>query len=162
MKSFEEIYQEHNATMIRAASKMVDDSDVVSDIVQEVFIYLHEKLSEGKKILHMRSWLYKATFNKCVDHLRNRKSFVNIESIKNVRIEQETRIGNYEKTILIRALNELEDKEKILVVGYSEGLSYRELADLTGIKFTSIGKTLFRTLFKLKVKLKKKKYEMFE
>jgi len=44
---------------------------------------------------------------------------------------------------------------------YSEGLSYREISDATGIKSSSIGKTLSRTLEKLEKELINQKYELY-
>lgn len=59
------------------------------------------------------------------------------------------------------ALNKLKPHEKILAVLYSEGMSYREMSEISGIKFTSIGKTLSRIIVKLGDELKKMNYEMY-
>ena len=158
MKNFEEIYEEHNVAMIRVARKMVSDTDVVSDIVQEVFIYLHQKLSEGTNILHLRSWLYRATFNKCVDHLRRQHRHVDIEDIRDVENKDNPIAVAELKDAISLAMAHLNPQEKVMVVSYSEGLSYKEIADLTGIKFNSIGKTLSRALKKLEKEMKKETY----
>jgi RNA polymerase sigma-70 factor (ECF subfamily) len=140
---------------------MVNDSDIASDVVQEVFIYLHQKLLDGIEIFHMRSWLYKATFNKCVDHLRKQKKFVGIDLAGDMANEEVATDEADTKTKIVQALEKLSEKEKILVVAYSEGLTYKEMAELTGIKFNSIGKTLARTLKKMECELKKEKYGLF-
>lgn len=158
MKNFEEIYEEHNVAMVRVASKMVCDGDVVSDIVQEVFVYLYGKLEEGAKILHLRSWLYRATFNKCVDHLRKQSRFVDVSALEDLASNETSAANEDVKTAIQMAMNKLTAKEKVLVVAYSEGMSYKELSQLTGIKFNSIGKTLSRTLKKLSEEMKKDEY----
>ena len=53
---------------------MVGDSDDVSDIVQEIFIDFFNKTNNGSLIQHPKSWLYRATINKCIDNQRNRKA----------------------------------------------------------------------------------------
>jgi len=147
--------------MVRVASKLVSDSDVVSDIVQEVFVYLQGKIEEGANILHLRSWLYRATFNKCVDHLRRQKRFVDVTELKDVP-ESENAIANEDvKSAIQQALSSLPTKERVLLVAYSEGMSYRELAELTGITYTSIGKTLSRALKKLAKEMKKEEYGLY-
>lgn len=161
MKDFQKIYEEHHIAMVRVASKMVNDTDVVSDIVQEVFIYLHEKLSEDVKILHLRSWLYRITFNKCVDHLRKQRKFVDLSQAEDVKMEEQATSDPDKKAAISRAILRLSEKEKVLVVAYSEGLSYKEMADLTEIRFASIGKTLARSLKKMEYELKKEQHGMF-
>ncbi len=48
----------------------------------------------------------------------------------------------------------------MLAVLYSEGLSYKELAQATGINLSSVGKMLSRTLKKLGEELKDQGYEL--
>jgi RNA polymerase sigma-70 factor (ECF subfamily) len=161
LKNFEEIYEEHNVAMVRVASKLVSDSEVVSDIVQEVFVYLHGRLDAREKIIYPRSWLYRATFNKCVDHLRTHSRFVDVAELKDVPTNENAIANEDVKSAIQQALSSLPTKERILVIAYSEGMSYRELAELTGITYTSIGKTLSRALKKLAKEMKKEEYGLY-
>jgi len=147
--------------MFRVAKKMVSDSDVVSDIVQEVFVYLYDKLKNGNVIHHPKSWLYRATFNKCVDHLRKQKRFQKIDSLIECKIEDDLSDKQEIKAAINFAFTKLKPQEKILAVLYSEGLSYKEIAEATGIKFSSIGKTLSRTLKKLEREFKNQQNELY-
>ncbi len=140
---------------------MVGDSDDVSDIVQEVFIYLFDKLKNGNVIHHPKSWLYRATFNKCVDNLRTQKRFQNIESLGDDNIEDDQLEKREIKSAINFAISKLKPQEKILAVLYSEGLSYKEIAEASGIKFSSIGKMLSRTLKKLEKEFKNQQYELY-
>jgi len=58
-------------------------------------------------------------------------------------------------------LKRLTKDESVLAILYSEGCSYKEIAEITGIRLTSVGKTLSRTLMKLGNELKKMKYELY-
>ena len=49
----------------------------------------------------------------------------------------------------------------MLVVLYSEGLSYKEIAKASGVRFSSIGKMLSRILKKLETELKSHRYDLF-
>ena len=160
MNTFEEIYSENYKTMFRVATNMVGDTDDVSDIVQEIFIDFFNKLNNGSIIHHPKSWLYRATINKCIDNQRNRKRFQNLESLGD-KIEHELTENQELKDAMNLALSKLRPKEKILADFYSEGLSYKEIAEITGIKFSSIGKTLSRTLKKIEKELKNQRYELY-
>jgi RNA polymerase sigma-70 factor, ECF subfamily len=158
LSTFQEIYIENYTRMFSVALKMVGDDDTASDIVQEVFIYLFDKLNNGKVILHLNTWLYRATINKSIDCLRKQKRFQPIESLSGSKISttDEDVIDKIEtKAAINRALSKLKPKEKSLLVLYSEGLSYKDIANTTGIRFSSVGKMLSRTLDKLKNELHK-------
>ncbi len=124
MSTFEEIYAETHLTMFRVAKKMIGDCDDVPDIIQEVFIDLFKKLNNGSEIRHPKSWLYRATFNKCVDNLRKQKRFQNIESIEDCRIEQESLEKQEIKSAINSAISKLKPREKMLAILYSEGYIY--------------------------------------
>lgn len=149
--------------MFSVARKMVNDEDVVSDIIQDVFLYLNEQLNKGKKIQYPKSWLYRATTNKCIDHLKENKRFFSLESVPEKTESESNTLDEKQrvKHVIELALEQLDVHEKILAVLYSEGLSYKEIAEVANIKLTSVGKTLSRVLKKLEVELKKEHYELY-
>lgn len=147
--------------MYHVAIKMVGNKDIASDIVQEVFIYLFDKINNGKPVIYISSWLYKATLNKCIDNHRIQKRFKPIESANHLIIDDETVDLPVSSEFLIKALSGLKPLEKAMVILYSEGFSYKEIADTMDIKFSSIGKMLSRTLDKLEKELKPYYHEMF-
>lgn len=71
------------------------------------------------------------------------------DNSKDILIENQT-----DTTNILNLIDKLDTKEKSVIVLYSEGYSYKEMAEITGIKFTSIGKTLERIIDKLKKQAK--------
>ena len=159
--TFEEIYSENYKAMHRVAFKMIGDKDGASDIVQEVFIDCFQRLSKGLVLDSAKSWLYKVTYIKCIDHFRKQKRLHEIELKEDIEIEDNQNEKHEMKTVVFQALSKLNPQEKAIAVLYSEGLSYKEIALATGIKFSSIGKTLSRTLKKLGKELNNHRYEMY-
>ena len=141
---------------------MVNDKDEAADIVQEVFIALFQKTEKGLVVEYPKSWLYRATLNKCIDATKSKKRFLKIEhsNIMEKADEENHETGKHE--LVNKALNKLSTKEKSIAVLYSAGLSYKEIAEVTGMKFTSVGKTITRTLEKLADHLKNSAYELHE
>ena len=149
---FDIIYKENYRKMFSIASKMVNDKDIASDIVRDVFMYFYEKSQEGHVVDNPRSWLLRAVINRCIDHSTQRKSFMKLDDLprKEEPLDDEPDKNQSEK-IVRNALGQLKSQEEMqLVVLYSEGYSYKEISEITGMKFTSIGKTISRTLKKLK------------
>jgi RNA polymerase sigma-70 factor, ECF subfamily len=164
LSTFQEIYVENYPRMFGVALKMIGDENAASDVVQEVFISLFDRFNNGKEILYLNTWLYRAAINKSIDYLRKQKRFQSLESHKVCGMDtaDEDLVDNREARAAINnAISRLKPGEKSLVVLYSEGLSYRDMSIVTGIKFSSIGKMLSRTLEKLKKELKKDDYELY-
>lgn len=148
--------------MYRLAIKMIGNHDIVQDIVQEAFVCLYEKRKDLHLIKNHSGWLYRTTYYKCIDQLKTDTRFKELETIENDIYNTEENCDENPKELLYRALNKLDDRVRFLVLLYSEGLSYKEMAEVTGIKFTSVGKTLSRALKNLEKELKEEYYELFE
>ena len=139
--------------MFSMARKMVNDKDAACDIVQDIFVYYYERLQKGQTVENPQNWLLRATINKCIDYSAGQKTFIRLESLTpDEEQQQEEEFDKKQSEAIIRfALEQLKSNEELqLVLLYSEGYSYKDISEITGIKFTSIGKTLSRTLKKLK------------
>ena len=140
---------------------MINDADDAGDIVQEVFVYYFEKLQNGMVVHHPQSWLVRAVMNKCVDDLNKRKKYTSLNAVSELATEEDNFEIRQRDTILYQAIAELKPLEIKLIILYSEGYSYKEIAQITEMNFSSVGKTLSRILHKLKEILKRLKYEMY-
>lgn len=140
---------------------MLNNRDEASDVVQEVFIYFYQKTENGLVVEFPKSWLYRATLNKCIDVSRVKQKFLKIEETAITEKFEEENIEKEKNEVVTKAINFLLPKERALAILYSEGLSYKEISEITGIKFTSVGKTLTRTLEKLGKQLKKFEHELY-
>ncbi len=161
MNNFETIYNENYQKMYSVALNMINDRDAVCDIIQDIFIYYHKISQNGNAINKPKSWLIRATINKCIDYSKYQKKRLKIESIGPVLVSEDSIETTQEKEIIKHALSKLNPKEKTLAILYSEGMSYKEISEVSGIKFSSVGKMLSRTIKKLDEILNKMDYEMY-
>jgi RNA polymerase sigma-70 factor (ECF subfamily) len=161
LNKFEDIYKDNYKAMYCVAQKMVYDQDAAKDIVQDVFIYFYEKQKVRHEIRQLKNWLIRATINKCIDYSKQRKRNQSLDMMDTLSTT-EIPFEKMETQFMVRkALSNLKPQERILAVLYSEGFSYKEMATLAEIKFSSIGKMLSRTLGKLKEQLKKQDCELY-
>ncbi len=147
--------------MYRVALKMTGDKDVVHDILQEVFVALYERSKKAEAILNCSAWLYKATYFKCIDYKKDKHRFYDLDTVSGRIVEEETYNKPEEKELVRKALSRLDPKVRFMVILYSEGMSYKEMAEACEMPFSSVGKTLSRALKKLEKEFKKECYEMF-
>ena len=147
---FELTYRSNYQRLFRIATKMLRDTDAARDVVHDVFMAYYFVLDDKKVIKDAKNWLIRCTINKGVDFLRKNKKIVSDETVAKENITSQN-IDNQLDVISISSLiSKLDPKEQSLVVLYSEGYSYKEIAEITGINFNSVGKTLSRILEKLR------------
>ena len=161
MINFEDIYNGNYKKLFRVALKMVGNEDSAGDIVHDVFVNFYTRQNDGHLILYPSSWLYKVVTNKCIDFLKHASKFQTFRSDDNEKADEPADENEQRIAMVSSALSMLRPHERSLMVLYSEGMSYKEIAETTGIRFSSVGKTLTRTLEKLENELKKQKYELY-
>jgi len=163
---FTHIYQTLYPLLFRYIYRLHRNEESSKDICQEAFLKLYTETSEGKKIEFIKSWLFKCATNDFLNRIK-RNQIITFEpySIKSEAFEIQNPEEKYIKTERLRHLeyviNKLKDNEKQLIYLYQDEFSYAEISEITGIKLTSIGKTLSRTIKKISTQLQNtKSYEL--
>ena len=129
---------------------MLRDSDAARDVVHDVFMAYYFVLDDKKVIKDSKNWLIRCTINKGVDFLRKNKKAVSDEIVAKQSITSQTIESQLDLISISSLISKLDGKDQSLVVLYSEGYSYKEIAEITGTNFNSVGKTLSRILEKLR------------
>lgn len=128
-KSFRLLYQQWNPTLCIYAVRLTQDSDAVSDIMQEAWIAMAKGLGRLEEVENFRPWAYRIVSNKCRDWIRSQQS--------RRRVAEEA-LGNQEDdeiwpsgdpvSRLRESLNRLESNQRIiLTLFYLEEMSIHEI-----------------------------------
>ena len=147
---FEITYRSNYQLLFRIAAKMLRDTDVARDVIHDVFMAYYFVLNYKKVIKDEKNWLIRCTINKGVDFLRKNKKIVSNETVAKNDNTLQTIDSQLDLISISNLISKLDAKDQSLVVLYSEGYSYKEIAEITGMNFNSIGKTLSRILEKLR------------
>jgi len=75
--AFEELYRQHARRLFSLVVRMIGSVDDAEDLLQEVFLQAHRKLSGFRGDSALGTWLYRLTMNHCLDHLRARQVRMN-------------------------------------------------------------------------------------
>lgn len=143
---FERTYQSYYPKLLGIAAKMLQDPESAKDVVQDVFTAYYFAMSDEKTVRDTKNWLVRSTINKGIDYKRKTARTVAMESPQ----PESGETPNDETSDILNAIAHLSEKEQTLVVLYSEGYSYKEIAEMTGRNLHSVGKTISRTLDKIK------------
>ena len=72
ISAFNSLYWEYHAAIYANALKLIRDSAIAEDIVQEVFVALWEKRSSIDPKQDIAGWLFVVSHHKTVDHLKRK------------------------------------------------------------------------------------------
>jgi len=159
LNDFESVYKENYQKMYRVALRMINDKDAVYDILQDIFLSYYQKSQKNDVIKTPKSWLIRATINKCIDYSKLKQRHIKIDDLETSLIKDDEIEKRQEKEVVKLALSRLKPREKALALLYSEGMSYKEISEITDVKLSSVGKMLSRTIKKLDGILKQMNYE---
>jgi RNA polymerase sigma-70 factor (ECF subfamily) len=139
---------------------MLGSHEPAQDIAQDTFLKMMDRLNHREEpIENPRAWLYKVAGNLCLNELskntlhRDREQVLEINRTENSTPEDRL-IENEKQDRVRKEIAKLKPEQQMLIMMYNDGLSYREMAEATGIKEQSVGKTLWRIIDNLSRTLK--------
>lgn len=157
---FETLFDEYGDKVYGLAYRLMGNRDDAMDVSQEVFIKIFRNLKAFKGQSTLATWVYRITYNTCMDELRKRK-------IKQVSIADKPDLTDdntsveeiYEaderKEAVHNALYKLDDDQRaIIVMRDIQGLSYEEIAEVLQCPLGTVKSRLSRARLNLKEILK--------
>ncbi|HXI14622.1 MAG TPA: RNA polymerase sigma factor [Thermoanaerobaculia bacterium] len=141
---FREVFAIQAPALLRYVRRVTGSRADAEEIVQETFMKLHCQLSDGAELPNVRAWLFRVATNAARDLERERRVRAREQAPApptNV-VDFETRLQNQQLTQL--ALRRLPRRMRQLLLLWSEGFSYREMAGVTGVEPGYIGVLLQR------------------
>jgi len=138
--------------------KMLQNREEAEEVSQDAFIKVYRSLPKFKSESKFSTWLYKITYNTCLDRLRSKKRTTQIVSADDF-IEHDVR----SLINVLDAIQERERKQKIqkclgllpgednflLTLYYFEENSLKEISKIMGINENNLKIKLFRSRIKL-------------
>lgn len=153
-----EIYDRYSGRIYNFALRFLKNSEAAEDATQEVFVKMIRHASQFQGDAKLSTWLFSITANWCRDFLRkaDNKSKESDDVLVNLPapIEQspDRNLEQRENEVRIqRALKALtpEQREAILLSRY-QGLSYAEIAQISGCSEGAVKTRVFRAMETLK------------
>jgi len=144
---FEELYNQYKELVYNLALQFTQQRSDAEDITQEVFIRIHQHYHRyDPAVSSLKTWIYRITINKCLDHQKARKSKKRFAFLTGLFLEQETDPlpvavqfdhpgikAEYKEALqrLFREINKLPANQKTaLILTRIEGWSHKETAEI--------------------------------
>lgn len=135
------------------AMRILSNEDDCEDIVQQAFVDVWEKLSDGTVIANLKSYLYLTVRNRCLNHLSGEKSVSFENEVMDVTdASEEEAIARSERDArLWRVIDELPaERRRIFLLAKREGLHYREIAEELHISVKTVENQMGKALKSLR------------
>lgn len=152
--AFQILVKRHKEKVRNIIYVTMNNSALVDDIAQEVFITVYRNLKYFRFESQFTTWLYRITVNRCKDYLRKmnvRRIFSPLEEGNEVT-EFTTPTENKDVSqIVMDAISKLPVKLRMpLILKDIEGFSYQEIADTLKCEMGTVKSRIFRGREKLK------------
>lgn len=158
-EKFLSAYDECAPAILRHVSFRVSDRKTAEDIAQETFLKAWRYAAAGKEIENMRAFFYKIADNLIIDHYRQKpRAAISLEEISERPSEEAGPEKRAEKSLLGQLiethLSQIDDeRRKIILYRYVDGLSAKEIGRLTGKAPGHVNVIIHREIKALKEKL---------
>jgi len=137
-----ELMNTYAPSLHRYAARFVRDADAARDVVQDVFIRLSRLGPEQRPAAAAaKAWLYRVTHNQAVDHIRReqRRKKLHQTHAELTSVNRPPPQAHKLEAVL-RNLHHLDEKQRsVLLLRLQEGLSYREISEVTGYTEGNVG-----------------------
>lgn len=152
--AFQILVKRHKEKVRNIIYITLNNSSLVDDIAQEVFITVYRNLENFRFESQFTTWLYRITVNRCKDYLRK----MNVRKIF-LPLEEETEIIKYPtpvehndiSKIVMDAISKLPVKLRMpLILKDIEGFSYQEISETLKCEMGTIKSRIFRGRERLK------------
>ena len=153
---FKTLFDNHYPTVCRQLTYLLGNRAAAEDVAQETFLKLYRTPPREKG--NVTGWLFRVARNLAFDYLRSEKSRSKREERSQVWENdspealscEEAVMRKQEIALVHEVLQNLSERDRTCLLLKFSGMSYEEIAEITGIKQASVGTVLARARARFK------------
>jgi RNA polymerase sigma-70 factor (ECF subfamily) len=163
-RAFERLVAKYNRLGGAVAFSVLADLSMVEDVVQEAFFKAYRSLATLRDGARFRLWFVEIVRRRSIDLRRTRRPLRSIDDLEEelpARLVVDERdlpdalVREEEREKVLEAMAELKEADRLVVaLKHLDGLSYREIAEITGETIPAVESRLFRGRRLLRAKLR--------
>ena len=144
-RMFEDLFQRHKAPIQRLCFAWLNGSGEVEDLFQEIMSHVWNALPNFRGEAQIGTWLYRIAVNTALLYRRKWRPAEPLPEVIDPSAGALQTLEDRERfDALRRAIAVLGDQDRLIVTLLLEGLSYREIAEVTGLTVNYVGVKLSR------------------
>ncbi len=154
-EAFRVLFEAHKDRVYSIALRYAGDSTAAMDIAQDTFLKLLSNIRQFRGDSSFESWLYRLVVNSCLDYHRRRRRFKPLlgdaldQALDRFRAPRESALHDLLREEQEERVQQVvaqlpEEQRMVVVLRYTDGLSYEEIADLLGCRRGTVASRLNR------------------
>ncbi len=169
LDAFDKLVRQYEKSVFNTALRLSGSYDDASDISQEAFVRTWNNLRSFRGDAQFSTWLYRIVTNVFLDDRKKKRARPHRSLDDEIALDEssverqyadpapgpvEIAEGDERKKLLARAISTLPEAQRAMVVLYhSQGLSYEEIAEITGQPMGTVKSRLNRARLALRDRL---------
>jgi len=150
----ERVWEEFHAPLQQFIRRRVSDEDTAEDVLQDVFLKIHQRMDALKDVRKLEGWIYQITRNAIIDSYRSRRPTTPLDAEEVLDLPEELPDDDIVSELLpcVRAMVKSlpEPDRQALVLTEYQGLTQKELSERLGLSFSGAKSRVQRAREKLK------------
>ena len=156
LKEFSEFYHRRYMPLCMYALRLLGDDEEARDVVQESFATVWEKLRDGADIADLKSYMYRAVYNRAISLLRSRSDKTNVSLDLLSEEPSEEVIDTSERdAALWEAIDSLPERcREVFLLSKRDGLSREQIAERLDISIKTVETQMTKAFSRLRSRLR--------
>jgi RNA polymerase sigma-70 factor (ECF subfamily) len=149
--AFRALFEAHKDRVYSIALRYSGNEAAAMDIAQDTFVKLFSAIRDFRGTAHFETWLYRLVVNSCLDQKRRTRRLIPLvgEMLDVLRASGESVLQKILRAELSgrvqSAVGSLSPEQRIVIVlRYTQGLSYEEIAEVLGCSSGTVASRLNR------------------
>lgn len=131
------------------ALRIVEDSDVAEDLVQNAFTNAWQSVCDRHEIDNFKAFMYRSVRNECISYLRRKRETVGIDAVP--EYTDEVADTSVRDARIWKAIEELPQKcREVFLLCKRDGLSHEEIAEELGISVKTVKNQMTKAYSRLR------------
>jgi RNA polymerase sigma-70 factor (ECF subfamily) len=160
-EAFRFFFEKYYSDLCNLVNLYLHDPVMSEEIVQDIFIYLWEKKENIRIESSLKSYLLRASKNRSLNYIRNKKIKLDIYSRLNdfdkgtIEMPDSVLDSNQLREIINTAIDSLPGRcREIYILGKEKNMSYKEISEELGISVKTVEVQMGKALKKLREQLR--------
>jgi RNA polymerase sigma-70 factor (ECF subfamily) len=148
----ETIYQDFSGQLLRFIEQRVPEPDTAEDILQDVFLRIHNHVDSLRDDAKLQSWVYQIARNAIVDYYRGRRETTQLTEDLSLPVTFDLPDATQDLIPSVRQLINClpENYRQPLILSEYEGLTQQEIAERLGLSLSGAKSRVQRAREKIK------------
>jgi RNA polymerase sigma-70 factor, ECF subfamily len=153
----EHVWETFHAPLQQFIRCRVSDDATAEDLLQDVFLDIHQHIDTLRDVKKLESWIYQVTRNAIIDYYRNTRATTTLEEPEALQLAEDLPDEDVISELFpcVRAMVTslpAQDRQALILTEY-QGLTQKELAERLGLSFSGAKSRVQRARAKLKQQL---------